>query len=205
MLLKLETAIIENNFSSEVKKLKCWAEGGSLFGNPDEAKRNKRILFFASEKTLKLHLVFFALIYNRLKTENEEAEVSYLRWRGRIFKVASTFRLKVPLRAKCTLVMMLKIDSFKNFFWLLVTLMPKAKEWPSVQKKRTVTARKGNYWERWWWENTVLSNSKESSQYRVLSYLMDFFYKALSSILHALDKNREIHFLKKIHESKKWP
>ena len=103
------------------------------------------------------------------------------------------------------LVMMLKIDSFKNFFWLLVTLMPKAKEWPSVQKKRTVTARKGNYWERWWWENTVLSNSKESSQYRVLSYLMDFFYKALSSILHALDKNREIHFLKKIHESKKWP
>ena len=56
--------------------------------------------------------------------------------RGRIFKVASTFRLKVPLGAKCTLVIAeLKIDSFKNFFWLLVTLMPKAKEWPSVQKR----------------------------------------------------------------------
>ena len=137
--------------------------------NPDEAKRKTKESFSSHQKksTNAPSIIFSIDLW-------KEKNICVLR--GRIFKVASTFRLKVPLGAKCTLVIAeLKIDSFKNFFWLLVTLMPKAKEWPSVQKKRTVTARKGNYWERWWWENTVLSYLKNTQSLKFKIWLLRVF------------------------------
>ena len=78
--------------------------------NPDEAKRKTKESFSSHQKkSTNAPSIIFSI--DLLKEKN----ICVLR--GRIFKVASTFRLKVPLGAKCTLVIAeLKIDSFKNFF-----------------------------------------------------------------------------------------
>ena len=78
--------------------------------NPDEANEKQKNPFLRiRKKATKAPSIIFSI--DLLK------EMNICVLRGRIFKVASTFRLKVPLGAKCTLVIAkLKIDSFKNFF-----------------------------------------------------------------------------------------